>query len=70
MIRANDVIVAMDTFVDSRIEQIVSGNPLLSLAQPFIKRAVKRQLESQTGNIKNYLKLLADKEGKIGRAHV
>lgn len=65
MTRVSDILVAINGFIDSRIDMIVGGNPLLNLAQPFIKRAVRKQVDGYTSQMKKYLDLLADKDGNI-----
>lgn len=65
MVKVNDIMSAIDTFVDSRLNIITGSNPLLSLAQPFLKRGVKRQISNYTDSIKKSLNLLADNNGNI-----
>lgn len=65
MTTVNNIMMAIDTFIDSRMDMILGGNPLLSLAQPIIKRGVKKQIDVYSKDIKNYLNLIADKEGNI-----
>lgn len=65
MTNITNVISAIDTFIDSRLDMIIGGNPLLNLAQPFIKRAVKKQVSDYTDKIKQYAQYVADKDGNI-----
>lgn len=65
MINIEHIISGIEKFVDSRITILTENNAMLSLAQPFIKRGVKRQLDKYTGQIKQYLALVADEDGNI-----
>lgn len=65
MVNVTNVISAIDTFIDSRLDIVIGNNPLLSLAQPFIKRAVKKQVSEYTGMIKQYAQYVSDKDGNI-----
>lgn len=60
---------AINTFVDSKLDTILSTNPLTSLANPFIKRIaksmVKQNLESYTADLEKYLTLAADENGNL-----
>lgn len=65
----NEIMNGINTFVDSKLDTILSTNPLTSLANPLIKRIVKgmvkENIEPYTKDLEKYLKLAADENGNI-----
>lgn len=65
MVNINNVMSAIDKYIDSRVDMIVGKNPIMNLVQPFIRKAFKGYVNNYTDQIKNYLKLISDKNGNV-----
>lgn len=59
----------INTFVDSKLDTILGGNPITSLANPLIKRIaknmVKENINPYLNDLEKYLNLAADENGSI-----
>lgn len=64
-----DIMNGINQFIDTKIDVLLDSNPITSLAQPFIKRIIKKEisknLDKYTDTINKYLTYMEDENGNL-----